>query len=1044
MPTVERGQEYYLQKRVQKLFQLEDTYTGIVHGSYPYNVKIDTKRQNAECDCPAEYPCKHLIATVYAISSRKRSSDKNSGIKRQEGISHETGPEKHFAQELVLVIDGNYTCKIMQRNIKTNQFRPIKSITTSIKLPHHFVLEPRFFHRFGYLTQRHEHNFVEEDRQLKLLPRYFVDGKPMKFCGNIPVQHRLIKYPETQEEDKYYLESYYIIPETGKEEILKSHSFLEDSLNLGHMYFREANKPAQSATSEPSEFGKTDHYDYFMVQKSIAIMGTLARYQFNYVKLSIEDLVILQDQLEQVDIENLLDYLPRVFNHGPTTTLSIYPEEGKRLKIRGKWEFIYVSTKAVSENEERFSRVFAGKNSDKRLSRFEIVNKRARSTIQHEKSPNGNFATIDNIAEKQMIDALTGSPFFKGRKGGIVLTTSTARNFITEGATELKKLGVKIQIHQSLARLMSSENALNISFEINETSGIEWFDGQIEPGGMTLPELRDAMQAYRKKEDFIKLKDGNWVSLEMIGLKRLMDSFENLGIKIRTDGSVRKMTPGEALAISIERESDTRTTAAISLLKDRIRQLPETRKKSPENFDTTFRGSLRDYQKEGVLFLESLYETGIGGILADDMGLGKTIQGLAFLSRLAKQKREQNKRLLSLVVGPLASISVWKKEADKYFPDLPVRVWHGAGRAASEFPTEGVIITTYGTLLRDFESWKDHHHFDIAILDEAQNLKNFKSLSSHAVRQTSVSVYFCLTGTPLENHLSDLWALFDLSFPGYLGNRKAFSKYYQDAPLEGLRKKIEPFILRRTKSQVLKELPPITETLVPIAMTKHQRRFYDEARKIAMMELASAKENYLMVMLPHLTKLRRIACHPEVGNPNDAEFKNSGKFQYLKDTLPELEETSSGILIFSQYTDILKICARLLEELDLPYYYLEGKTTLSKREKMVDEFQAGEKSIFLISLKAGGTALTLHRADTVIHLDPWWNPATERQASDRAHRIGQKKNVFVYKLYSENSIEEKVLELQNQKKQIFDALFGEKIESTGKITRDQLTALLSD
>jgi len=596
---------------------------------------------------------------------------------------------------------------------------------------------------------------------------------------------------------------------------------------------------------------------------------------------------------------------------------------------------------------------------------------------------------------------------------------------------------------------MSKDANMPATFQINsEGSGIDWFDGQIESGGLNLAELRKALQAYRKKEEFIQLKDGNWVSLEMIGLKGLMESFEKLGVKVNTDGHVKKMTRGEALSITIELESETRTDSAVSELRERIKQLPEKRNAQTGTFNTLIKGNLRDYQKEGILFLESLFETGFGGILADDMGLGKTIQGLSFFSRLKTKKDSEGKRMFALVVGPLASISVWQKESEKFFPDLKITLWHGTERIRTTFPNEGVLLTTYGTLLRDFESWKGKHHFDAAILDEAQNLKNFRSLSSHAVRQTSADVYFCLTGTPLENHLADLWALFDICFPGYLGTRKGFLKYYQDAESgglwDGLRKKIEPFILRRRKSEVLKELPPITETLVPVTMTEEQGKFYELARKQAILELAQAKENYLMVMLPHLTKLRRIACHPEAGNPNDADIQNSGKFQYLKNSLPELEETSQGILIFSQYTDILKITARLLEELGYKYFYLDGKTPLKKRETMVNKYQNGENSFFLISLKAGGTALTLHRADTVIHLDPWWNPATERQASDRAHRIGQKKKVFVYKLYSEKSIEEKVLELQKKKKEIFDALFGEGTQTTGKITRDQLLKLISE
>ncbi|MBE7412291.1 MAG: DEAD/DEAH box helicase [Leptospiraceae bacterium] len=486
---------------------------------------------------------------------------------------------------------------------------------------------------------------------------------------------------------------------------------------------------------------------------------------------------------------------------------------------------------------------------------------------------------------------------------------------------------------------------------------------------------------------------------------------------------------------------ETRTDSAIKNLSKKIKNLPYKRKLKNKNFQSGFLGELRNYQKEGVLFLESLFEIGLGGILADDMGLGKTIQCLTFLDRILSQKKAK----LILIVGPLASISVWKKESEKFFKELNLILWHGSDRKKNPLPNKGIILTTYGTLSRDFDDWKDHYTFDITILDEAQNLKNYRSITSHATREIKSRSYYCLTGTPLENNLMDLWSLFDLIFPGYLGKKDAFKKIYSDSNTNShllLKEKIEPFLLRRTKENVLTELPSKTEILVPVAMTETQKKFYEEARKQAIIELANAGRDYLIKLLPHLMRLRRIACHPEIGNPLKTNPLQSGKFQHIQDVIEEVVGSSSGILIFSQFTDILKICGKLLEKLGHDYYYLDGSTKIKDREQFVREFQEGQKHIFLISLKAGGTALTLHRADTVMHLDPWWNPAIERQASDRAHRIGQKKKVFVYKLYSEDSIEEKVLELQRKKKDIFDSIFEGNFTTSSQITRQELQELL--
>jgi len=1072
--SIQRGQSYYLNNRVGPIQFDQNVYTGSVIGTELYRFKIDTLDEIALCQCPADYPCKHLIAAIYAISSKKNIVDRSHKTIRKPG----TEP-----YELVAVIDKDLNCRLMRRNPQTGKIEQILYPHDMLKLPNGNVVSPLALGKMNIFHVYFEHRLLENIAYYNELPRYFSNGVPMQYCGVLPLKLR-IKEAEPDSinidknsapdfhrtplhtspdniiitEPRYYIEFYYINPLDQNEVPYKEESSYRDPLEsplLLPVYNQTENQQTSSAekNEKPGKNRplKPEHYNYYWIKPAHNKARMWLYYQWNMIPLTKENLINAKDNLISAGVQNLKKYLPKVFSKGPVPLLSLYPKEGKKLKIQGRWEFLYTFQKSILDNEEALNKALSGKNSEKRFARFEMVlnQKRGASLKNIQKGDNGNYAKVNITKEQYILEQLKESIFFTGRKGGKSFSKNDIARFVQKGAAELKSCGVNIQIHKSLAKLMSSDANIRLSFQMNtETSGIDWFDGHIEAGGMSVAELRKALKAYRKKEEHIQLRDGQWVSLEMIGLSKLMDSFDKLGVKVQNDGAVKKMSRGEALALSLELESEARTEKAIENLKAKIRELPQKRKTEIKHFTSTFQGTLRDYQKEGVSFLMSLHETGIGGILADDMGLGKTIQGLAFLARLKSEKDKTGKDMVALIVGPLASISVWKKECEKHFPELTITLWHGSERVKSELPTKGIILTTYGTLLRDFSGWKNRYHFDTAILDEAQNLKNFRSLSSHAVRQTSADTYFCLTGTPLENHLADLWSLFDILFPGYLGTRKSFLKNYQNttavSSLQYLRKKIEPFVLRRTKGEVLKELPPLTETLVPVTMTDKQKKFYDEARKLAIMELATAKENYLMVMLPHLTRLRRIACHPEAGNPLEAQISNSGKFQYLKESLPELQETSSGVLIFSQYTDILKICARLLDELNFSYFYLDGQTPIKKRESMVDKFQNGENSFFLISLKAGGTALTLHRADTIIHLDPWWNPATERQASDRAHRMGQKKNVFVYKLYSEQSIEEKVLELQKKKKEIFDSLFGEGIETSGKISKEQLLKLISE
>jgi SNF2 family DNA or RNA helicase len=306
----------------------------------------------------------------------------------------------------------------------------------------------------------------------------------------------------------------------------------------------------------------------------------------------------------------------------------------------------------------------------------------------------------------------------------------------------------------------------------------------------------------------------------------------------------------------------------------------------------------------------------------------------------------------------------------------------------------------------------------------------------------------CLTGTPVENHVEDLWALFDVVFPGYLGTLKGFRNAYggKTTPeqIDILRRKIRPFLLRRTKAEVLSDLPEKTETVVHVPMPPEQAKVYEAARIQAIRHLGSLSQgdSALFEMLRHLMNLRRIACHPYLED-GATDPMLSGKLQYIDEKLEDLGETA-GVLIFSQFTSVLKLVALLLKKRGIDPLYLDGQTTEKRRRELVQKFQSGANKFFLISLKAGGTALTLTQADTVIHLDPWWNPAVENQASDRAHRIGQKRRVFIYKLVSEKSVEEKVLQLQEKKRELFNALMGETGGAAPAIQREDIEFILGD
>ncbi len=466
---------------------------------------------------------------------------------------------------------------------------------------------------------------------------------------------------------------------------------------------------------------------------------------------------------------------------------------------------------------------------------------------------------------------------------------------------------------------------------------------------------------------------------------------------------------------------------------------------------STFTGVLRSYQQDGLNWLQFLCHYQLGGVLADDMGLGKTIQTLAHLS-VAKQQGRLKKP--AMVVAPTSLMGNWYQESQKFAPELRILTLHGAERK-SLFPQiyqHDVVFTTYPLLVRDSVELSSFE-YAFVILDEAQFIKNPRAKASRVVRKLKTHHRLCLTGTPMENNIGELWSIFDFLMPGFLGSEKQFRKLYRN-PIEkrgesdrqvALARRLSPFMLRRTKEQVAKELPPKTEIIQPIEIEGAQRDLYEGIRlslnkkvqaEIAKKGIAASQ----LVILDALLKLRQVCCDPRLVKLEAAHsVTESAKLTYLLALLERSVAEGRRILVFSQFTSMLDIIAAELHRRQLTFSMLTGQTR--DRTQVVDEFQQGKNSIFLISLKAGGTGLNLTAADTVIHYDPWWNPAVERQATDRAYRIGQDKPVFVYKLIGEGTVEEKIQHLQEQKQALLDSVMSGRSAEGLEFTEDDLAVL---
>ena len=466
-----------------------------------------------------------------------------------------------------------------------------------------------------------------------------------------------------------------------------------------------------------------------------------------------------------------------------------------------------------------------------------------------------------------------------------------------------------------------------------------------------------------------------------------------------------------------------------------------------------FNADLRGYQQEGLNWLQFLREFEFNGILADDMGLGKTVQTLA---HLLKEKQAGRMTLPCLIIAPTSLMGNWRREAQRFAPELDVLVLHGNERHFHfhRIADYNVVLTTYPLLRRDKKLLLEHE-FHYIVLDEAQFIKNPKSQTTQIVYELKGKHRLCLTGTPMENHLGELWSMFHFLMPGYLGNLKRFTRLFRN-PIERqgdnirgeqLRRRIKPFLLRRSKADVAAELPEKTEIIRAVSLRDEQRDLYESIR-LAMdkqlREEISRKglaRSHIMI-LDALLKLRQVCCDPRlVPLPQARSVQQSAKLELLMDLLPEMVEEGRKVLIFSQFTTMLELIEQELHKHKIEYSKLTGKTR--DRDTQIDQFQQGNKPVFLISLKAGGVGLNLTAADTVIHYDPWWNPAVENQATDRAHRIGQDKAVFVYKLITEETVEEKIIALQEKKQKLAEAVYSDSAKTgAAAFTADELSELL--
>lgn len=677
------------------------------------------------------------------------------------------------------------------------------------------------------------------------------------------------------------------------------------------------------------------------------------------------------------------------------------------------------------------------------------------------------YRTRNPQAEQEAVGRLTRHGFVGPDTKGLLHLRGQdlVLNFFAREYPRLEKEW-EVTLEERLER-STRENIERVEPEFRVTpSGQNWFHFEVSYATCSGQRFDPAeiQRLLRSGHGHSRLKNGKFVVLDTGAVEELQEVLVDANPEQQAGAYRMSNAQAGFLEATLQRQPAWRVEAPAGWSQRAAIQRGEVQ--PPAAQLGALESVLRPYQKQGVAWIRFLRANGFGGVLADEMGLGKTVQMLA---HLATTRRESPSRTLkpSLVVCPSSLVFNWAAEAQKFTPNLRVLPLQGADRKSQfpRIPESDLVITSYALLRRDYDAYRAID-FDTVVLDEAQHIKNRETQNAQAVKAIRCAHRLVLTGTPIENSVLDLWSIFDFLMPGYLGQAKDFRERYETpivrernvAAQDRLARRVRPFILRRLKREVAADLPRKIEQVSFCELTEEQRALYEQILEAGRREVLNLsgdgkQAQSRMAVLTALLRLRQVCCDPrllklEAAAPGDSPAPGpgasvpSGKVEMFGELLEEVLDGNHRVLVFSQFTSMLQLLKERLERESIEYCYLDGSTP--DRRAVVERFQRdGRVPVFLISLKAGGVGLNLTGADTVIHFDPWWNPAVEAQATDRAHRIGQRNVVTSYKLITRGTVEEKILELQNRKKALFDGMLGGEEQLTGSLSWQEMQELLS-
>lgn len=1044
-----RGMRYYAAHAVSDVTWNEATkqYHAFVQGSNIYGVTIgfgEDEQITHSCNCPAhaKYPgaCKHVVAALLFIADYQQRADALENL----------GWEDQTAYKII-------------EYFRKREYRK---------------LTPQYFHLALQVTV----NEPLKSRQSKAFVGLYAGSSKMYKVSNTKkfiqdyYNHKEIRLGK---EFRYIPEECQFEP-TSAAVLAYLTEIYEIQETLGKTYYsnlfnRQELVVSQNMLCKLLRLAEGLHCDIILRDKKMENMEIMCSNPKLSMELQMEDEVLSLHDMGQEPIISICEdgsilcyqggiYLPDMeflANLRPFFT-TLFGKKQSELEFRGEnmGSFIEKVLPVIKKTmniqvPEKIKDHYIVEQLQPKLY-FDIDRSRQRPVLvarmifaygEHEVNPlqdeqKGSYILVRDREEEEQLLRLMYDKHFSVRREQFVLTKEDEIfQLMTEGMQDLCRQFEVFYSKEYKANSIKKVGMLSAGIRLN--TDINLLEMDVDYGHIPKEELRDFFRSIKLKKKYYRLKSGAFINL-MTEDKQIDELRDLLSIGEVTEDN--KIAFSQTAVMEVDEllphtQRITRDAGYKQLLED-LKNPDKTNWELPNGMEDI----LRPYQITGYRWLCSLAHYGMGGILADDMGLGKTLQTITYV--LA------NPGTRTLIVCPTSLAYNWQDEFSKFAPQIATQIISGTPQERADLMQQSadvpVWITTYPLIRKDVDLYKAQI-FDACFIDEAQFIKNPTSLGAKAVKAVQAKHRFALTGTPIENTLSELWSIFDFVMPGFFGRYRQFEECYEkpilrdhdSVQMQKLRRKIRPFVLRRMKKEVLTELPDKIETRRMAEMGAKQRKIYESYLARIQMELAGDEENTpggnRMQVLAALTRLRQICCHPATFASN--YHGGSGKLDLLMEQLPDILEGGHSVIVFSQFTSMLSIIAHELKQRNIPFFYLAGSTSAQERKREVKEFNRGEVKVFLISLKAGGTGLNLTGADTVIHFDPWWNPAVEDQATDRAYRIGQKKKVQVIKYVMKDSIEEKIYELQKRKKQLSDQLIQAGESFVTQLTMEEIKEL---